>query len=415
MNSFSSSPSSLFKRFTMPEKLVKAIAMVSKTKLAPAAAAVPIPLPPARRQSTTSSSVSPAPPPPSSPPPPPPPPSTHQSQTAAVTACIVRAAAATAAAAAAVSTFYEALQHNAEKQRLFASQILIVYARSKKQNRKSSKKQQKHSLVIFDKDGTLICFNSMWVPWAKTVVSTLGQITGIGNIGNDICQLLGFCPIHEQVKHGLLAHGTMGQIRDSIVAVLVQKGVAKQRALQMVKNAVPEGDTSGTLRQITDLQMLFTTLRDNQIKVAICTSDSRAATLSTLRHLGLEQLVDFVMCGDDEQSVPKPSPHNALHICRELGVQPEEALMVGDTIVDMTMGRAARLGATVGVLSGIGNHEELQPEADHIINDVGDLLPLVLWEKSAEMMPAMILDAEQQQQKEQKLHNNNNVRAICNH
>lgn len=41
--------------------------------------------------------------------------------------------------------------------------------------------------------------------------------------------------------------------------------------------------------------------------------------------------------------------------------------MVGDTLADMGMGKSANLGATVGVLSGVGNHKELYPFADHLV------------------------------------------------
>lgn len=43
--------------------------------------------------------------------------------------------------------------------------------------------------------------------------------------------------------------------------------------------------------------------------------------------------------------------------------------MVGDTLADMGMGRSANL-STVGVLSGIANRDELEPSADHLVNQI---------------------------------------------
>lgn len=45
----------------------------------------------------------------------------------------------------------------------------------------------------------------------------------------------------------------------------------------------------------------------------------------------------------------------------------QEALVVGDTLADMGMGRSANLGGTVGVLSGICGNDELRPHADHVV------------------------------------------------
>ena len=86
--------------------------------------------------------------------------------------------------------------------------------------------------------------------------------------------------------------------------------------------------------------------------------------------------MDLVLCGDDKDSISKPSPHNALFICDQLGVDPTKAIMVGDTPADTIMGQTAQLGLTIGVLTGVGDHEDLA-DADIIMNDVGGVVDLL--------------------------------------
>ncbi|KAK6110265.1 Haloacid dehalogenase-like hydrolase family protein [Brugia pahangi] len=240
-------------------------------------------------------------------------------------------------------------------------------------------KNSKASLVIFDKDGTLICFHSTWVPWAINVAKKISEAINM-NVEKEIYSLLGLHEKEQKVKSGLLAEGTMAQIRDAIARLLINRGIEATDAVKHIMAAILESNESSgqAAKEISDLRSLFRQLRENGIKIAICTSDSRKGTLTTLRRLQLEDHVDVVVCGDDAGSIPKPHPHNALSICRALDVDPQDTLVVGDTLADMGMGRSANLGSTVGVLSGVCDINELRPQADHIVRDVSELLPIVL-------------------------------------
>ncbi|KAL5022044.1 hypothetical protein ScPMuIL_001199 [Solemya velum] len=243
----------------------------------------------------------------------------------------------------------------------------------------NGQKKKKPSLVIFDKDGTLICFHSMWSPWARKIAAKLSTASGL-DIKDTVYNSLGYCSMTERVKPGMLAECTTTIIQEEMAKLLEKEGIEKDKAREIVKNNWVEGHTGDPehLKSVTDVKTLFQILKGNNIKVAVCTADSRKGTMATLESLGLGEYIDHVVCGDDPVNTPKPSPQNAWHICEELGVDPKSAVMVGDTKADVGMGKAANLGWNIGVLSGVCQTSDLLPDADHVIRSVNDLLPLIL-------------------------------------
>ncbi|XP_005099797.1 uncharacterized protein LOC101846429 [Aplysia californica] len=246
---------------------------------------------------------------------------------------------------------------------------------------RQSSQQEKAELVIFDKDGTLICFHSMWSSWAVRVTESIARHVGL-DIEDKLYETLGVCALSKRVFPGLLAEMTSPIIQEELVKVLVAEGVPAEKARKAVVDSWVEGDSGKEKSAVQsihpDLISLFKILKANDVKIAICTADNRRGTMNTLRHLGLTPYIDMVVCGNDPNTQAKPNPHNAWKICGELGVDPEKTVMVGDTKADMGMGHSAKLGWVIGVLSGVGDTEELLPEANYVIDNVKDLLPLIM-------------------------------------
>jgi phosphoglycolate phosphatase len=59
--------------------------------------------------------------------------------------------------------------------------------------------------------------------------------------------------------------------------------------------------------------------------------------------------------------------------CKALGIQPDEAVMVGDAPVDMIMGKKAGVAANVAVLTGLTTRAQLEPIADVILQSVAEI------------------------------------------
>lgn len=85
--------------------------------------------------------------------------------------------------------------------------------------------------------------------------------------------------------------------------------------------------------------------------------------------------IDFkaILCGDSKYP-RKPDPAGLLAILASLGVEPQRALMVGDTIADARVSLAAELKAYVHV--NYGYHQGDKIKADFAIDSFAELLPI---------------------------------------
>lgn len=215
----------------------------------------------------------------------------------------------------------------------------------------------------------------MWLPWLQTFIKRLEAASGLV-LADDLNSLYGFNVERQKFEVGLLAEGTMDQCRDGAVDKITEM-IGRERAEELVRSCWSDCDTSSsqTLRFACDALPVLQALKVRGVKLAMCTADSRQGALGAVEKLGVAHFFDMIVAGGDEDSRPKPDPHNALKICRSLGVAPAETAMIGDTRADAQFGKNAGLGLVLGVLSGVGGGEDLR-QADDIIDNVEQLFTL---------------------------------------
>ncbi len=229
-------------------------------------------------------------------------------------------------------------------------------------------------LAIFDKDGTLIDFHLMWSDWVHTLAVDLEKIHG-ANLDEVVYPMMGVDPVTGRVQPlGALAATPMVRLRAALVAALEDVVLDPSEAERIVAATWHSPDPVELARPITDLRALFLGLRETGTRIAVATSDDRDPTEQTLRHLGVDDLIEAVVCADDGRAV-KPSPEAVHWICRTLGVPESRTAVIGDALADLRMGRSADVGLVIGVLTGVGDAGTLGEFADLILPSVADLLP----------------------------------------
>jgi phosphoglycolate phosphatase len=235
-------------------------------------------------------------------------------------------------------------------------------------------------LLVFDKDGVLLDFHAFWVALSQLRATTIARLAGEDAWAEPLLTGWGVDPTGRVSPSGVLATGTRVEACLMAATWLHHAGFpwtqARELASEGFAEAEREAERALRARALPGVAAALGSLRDAGWRLAIATTDRTESAAGFLTNLGLREAFVSVV-GGDRVATSKPDPAMFLLACEESGVAPGAALMVGDTDVDMRMGRRAGACATIGVLSGVGTADLLTPLADVLLPDVSALVALI--------------------------------------
>lgn len=112
-------------------------------------------------------------------------------------------------------------------------------------------------------------------------------------------------------------------------------------------------------------------LRSAGVPIGILTRNQRDNALAIAR---LHNLRFDAVIGREDGPV-KPDAFGVLDLCRQFGVEPREALLVGDYLFDLLSAKAA--GAVAVLLVNNDRAREFAEHADYCIENLGEILEIV--------------------------------------
>lgn len=168
------------------------------------------------------------------------------------------------------------------------------------------------------------------------------------------------------------AHGTTEQI----VRALVANTAVPFEDICRRHHEIRLESYSRHLKLYDGVDELLPILRRMGFKVGALTSGNQL-TISCLERLGIHEHFDVIIAAN-QVAHPKPHPEGLHLVLKELGANPHETIMVGDSVVDVLVGKAVGVQKIVGVSHGFGSVSALRDAgADHIIHNIPSLLDVL--------------------------------------
>ena len=232
--------------------------------------------------------------------------------------------------------------------------------------------------IIFDKDGTLIDFDAVWVPISYFAIKEF--LRRINKEDVAVEKILSVFGIENGVTdiNGIICKGTYALMGQAIYDFLKEDGfeyTVKEITEIMIEcyhNNMQHGDIKPTVANITEI---LGELKDRGIKLAVVTTDDAYITEKCLKAIDVYDYFDFIYT-DDGKNPTKPDPYYINKFCEDSGIEKSEILMVGDTQTDVLFAKNSGV-KFMGVAKTENNKAVLSKIADTVANGLSYLFNFI--------------------------------------
>lgn len=200
----------------------------------------------------------------------------------------------------------------------------------------SEKKQLPVKLVIFDWDGTL-------VDSTARIVSCIHQAA----------QKVGVVAVSDRQAKHIIGLGLPEAINVLWPTINQQEHTA---ICQAYVEFFSRGSEIG-VSFYSGVRELLHQLKDAGVLLAVATGKTRKGLDAMIEDMKVQGVFDITRCADETLS--KPDPLMLQQILNEMSLEPEQALMIGDTTFDLQMALNIKM-PSVGMLYGAHEKEMLE-------------------------------------------------------
>lgn len=225
--------------------------------------------------------------------------------------------------------------------------------------------------ILFDKDGTLIDFQSTYGIATKAVIADLAN--GDHQLMQNMADAVDF-----DLQNNIIAPSSplvAGTAVDQVAVWKEMLDCKDPQAMEAKIDLLFEKYSAASVVPFDDLESSLKNLKQMGIVMGIATNDSQFGAESHANQLGIQDYFDFI-AGHNSGYGAKPGPGMVLAFGEKQEIPTNQIMMVGDSLHDLAAGNNAE-AISVGITTGLADGDELSPFSDHVVESLSELVELV--------------------------------------